>query len=113
MQGFVTQMGQRLLTTGPDADCSSIASLEELRQHYCCLHALKARVAPRWWRRLMTGNELWTATGQTGQMPRVPDWAELTVMPLSPASALTWAHVSHPRTAVVHADGEMPVTKLD
>ena len=88
MQGFVTQIGRRLLTTGPDADCSDIASLEQLRQDYCCLHAIKARVAPRWWRRLMTGAELWTATGQAGQMPRVPDWAELTVQyPLFMTSA--------------------------
>lgn len=51
VQGHVTRLSNLLLMTGQDTDCPAGAQLGQLEQEFCCLHAVKMRVAPREWSR--------------------------------------------------------------
>ena len=79
-------MGKHLLSVG-DAEYGFDASLEQLRQHYCCLFALKARVSPREWRKMLTGADGVETFGLGPvDLPSV-DWKALVVRLLQRCSA--------------------------
>ncbi len=77
-QGYITEMAHCLMSTGQDMDSAAGMQLQQLFTEFWCLYSVKARVAPRQWRKLVDSPFLADSPDATVALPS-PDWATLKV----------------------------------
>lgn len=89
-QGYITEMAHCLMSTGQDMDSAAGRRLQQLFNEFWCLYSVKARVAPRQWRKLVDSPFLADSPDATMALPS-PDWATLKhVMQIQPPALDTF-----------------------
>ncbi|KAA6422073.1 MAG: hypothetical protein FRX49_08091 [Trebouxia sp. A1-2] len=85
-QGYVTEMADCLMSTGQDMDSAAGRRAQQLFTELWCLYSVKARVAPRQWRKLVDSPFLPDSPDANVALP-CPDWVSLKrVMQVTPRS---------------------------
>ena len=82
-QEYITEMAHCLMSTGQDMDSTAGKRLRQLFTEFWCLYSVKARVAPRQWRKLVDSPFLADSPDATLSLPP-PDWAKLKVRNIGP-----------------------------
>ena len=82
-QGYVTEMADCLMSTGQDMDSAAGRRAQQLFTELWCLYSVKARVAPRQWRKLVDSPFLPDSPDANVALP-CPDWVSLKVSNLGP-----------------------------
>ena len=80
MQGYVTRLSKLLLSVGQETNGPAARQLAQLKQEFCCLHAVKTRVSPRDWSRFYNWPSVQTQDMEGWAVATTtPDWLDLVV----------------------------------